>query len=556
MVNNDGNNYYGNSYYTGNAGNSSNTTNTNRPRPTQTNPFLEFFKEKANYIKNKLESKPKKSQTEPKIENNRVEKQRFEKIETKPTTEETEIKPKLEQKVEKTKIEKQRLEKIDSEPRIEKSATMLNFENIENVPSVVESKFDPEEVKRVKNSIYELMCEIGKGVINDSPPGQTTALSSIGVIQMFSQFVVHFSDAKDKYDFLQRIGPNVSLSLFRHALKEIRSDLSTLNDSFPTSKKHGKLANINNVNALGNFGFGVKNDDEDVKVFTAKTAAELRDVINAFVEKETNGKVKNIIQSTSAMSIVVNTFSFEFFWKNRFLKESTVLKPFYFTNELGKEKKTQALTMSMTFVKGSSIPVEDGDEPFRFLDGITILEKDNFKVLSLPYISSENQYTLDEDDEPRLIVRAARNELSYPLHEMIILPNVGVSLKEINNELNYNGIIKLANELKQTKMKIEPIHIEIPLLNIESDPDITAQFDKIIPEVYYKALFSHTFVMKQDEVGTRVTTASVAQMKCQTNKEMIVNRPFMFIVMHDNMILAQGAVKSNDALVTDRAELQ
>ncbi|KFO90791.1 Heterochromatin-associated protein MENT [Buceros rhinoceros silvestris] len=149
-----------------------------------------------------------------------------------------------------------------------------------------------------------------------------------------------------------------------------------------------------------------------------KTAPDQsRKEINAWVEKVTEGKIKNLLAPKNVVSatklILVNAIYFKAEWKDTFRAEDTNLQPF----RLSKNKTKPVKMMYM-----------------RNVFPVLIMEAMNFKMIELPYV---------------------RNELSM----FILLPNdikdSSTGLEQLERELTYEKLSEWTDSKKMTETLVD-----------------------------------------------------------------------------------------------------
>ncbi|NWU97675.1 SPB10 protein, partial [Upupa epops] len=151
---------------------------------------------------------------------------------------------------------------------------------------------------------------------------------------------------------------------------------------------------------------------------TFKTAPEQsRKEINAWVEKQTEGKIKDLLDSqdvvTSTKLILVNAIYLKAEWQETFPAENTNLQPFW----LSKNKTKPVKMMYM-----------------RNIFPVLIMEAMNFKMIELPYVKQE-------------------------LSMFILLPNdikdSTTGLEQLARELTYEKLSEWTDCKKMTKIVVD-----------------------------------------------------------------------------------------------------
>ncbi|NXC69286.1 SPB10 protein, partial [Anhinga anhinga] len=242
-----------------------------------------------------------------------------------------------------------------------------------------------------------------------------------------------------------------------------------------------------------------------------KTAPEQsRQEVNAWVQKQTKGKIKNLLNSGDVTSmtslILVNAIYFKAEWKTKFKAEFTQLQPFRLSKN--KTKPVKMMYMIETF-------------PVR------IMEKMNLKIIELPY-------------------------LNYELSMFILLPDdikdSTTGLEQLERELTYEKLSEWTDSKKMTKTLV---NLHLPKFRMEeryelgetltsmgmhntfsSNPDFSGMAEKnvLISRVIHK-----TFVAV-DEEGTEAAaaTAVIGEFGNYISDALKfkVDHPFHFFIKH------------------------
>ncbi|NWR66683.1 SPB10 protein, partial [Bucorvus abyssinicus] len=160
-----------------------------------------------------------------------------------------------------------------------------------------------------------------------------------------------------------------------------------------------------------------------------KTAPDQsRREINAWVEKQTEGKIKNLLSSQDVASstklILVNAIYFKAEWKETFKAENTNLQPFRLSKN--KTKPVKMMYMRHTFP-------------------VLIMEAMNFKMIELPYVQHE-------------------------LSMFILLPNdikdSSTGLEQLERELTYEKLSEWTDPKKMTETLVD---LYLPKFKMEEE---------------------------------------------------------------------------------------
>ncbi|KAM9228560.1 Heterochromatin-associated protein MENT [Leptosomus discolor] len=244
-----------------------------------------------------------------------------------------------------------------------------------------------------------------------------------------------------------------------------------------------------------------------------KTAPEQsRKEINAWVEKQTEGKIKNLLTSQDVVNstklILVNAIYFKAEWEVTFQAENTNLQPFRLSKN--KTKPVKMMYMRHTFP-------------------VLIMEAMNFKMIELPYV---------------------KHELSM----FILLPNdikdSTTGLEQLERELTYEKLSEWTDSKKMTetlvdlylpKFKMEERYNLSDNLNsmgmhsaFSSNADfsgITEKGDVLISKVIHKSFVAVD--EKGTEAAAATATASLTSLPVSHALKFKVDHPFHFFIRHN-----------------------
>ncbi|NXF43628.1 SPB10 protein, partial [Oceanites oceanicus] len=244
-----------------------------------------------------------------------------------------------------------------------------------------------------------------------------------------------------------------------------------------------------------------------------KTAWEQsRKEINAWVEKQTEGKIKNLLSSPDVVNstklILVNAIYFKAKWEVKFQAEDTDLQPF----RLSKNKTKPVKMMHMTH----TFPV-------------LIMEKMNFKMIELPYVKHElSMFILLPDD----------------------IKDSTTGLEQLERELTYEKLSEWTDSKKMTKTLVD---LYLPKFTMEERYDLSdnlssmgmrsafsnnADFSGMAEkgDVLISKVFHKSFVAV-DEEGTEAAAATVITGTVITSVAHVlkfkVDHPFHFFIRHN-----------------------
>ncbi|XP_009920684.2 heterochromatin-associated protein MENT [Haliaeetus albicilla] len=163
-----------------------------------------------------------------------------------------------------------------------------------------------------------------------------------------------------------------------------------------------------------------------------KTASEQsRKEINTWVEKQTEGKIKNLLSPQDVGSttklVLVNAIYFKAEWETKFRAENTELQPFRLSKN--KTKPVKMMYMRQTFP-------------------VLIMETMNFKMIELPYMNHElSMFILLPDD----------------------IKDSTTGLEQLERELTYEKLSEWTDSKKMTETAVD---LYLPKFTVEERYDI------------------------------------------------------------------------------------
>ncbi|KFR12231.1 Heterochromatin-associated protein MENT [Opisthocomus hoazin] len=245
-----------------------------------------------------------------------------------------------------------------------------------------------------------------------------------------------------------------------------------------------------------------------------KTAAEqARKEINTWVEKQTEGKIKNLLGSRDVGSatkmILVNAIYFKAEWEMKFQAQFTQLQPF----RLSKNKTKPVNMMHM-----------------RHVFPLLIVETMNFKMIELPYVNRElSMFILLPDD----------------------IKDSTTGLEQLERELTYEKLAEWTDSKKMTQALVD---LCLPKFRIEEKYDLSGnlvsmgmrtafspaadfsgmaeQGDVMISKVLHKSFVA------VDEKGTEAAAATAVIVNVTSAYDVEVlnfqaDHPFLFFIRHN-----------------------
>ncbi|NXA30569.1 SPB10 protein, partial [Ibidorhyncha struthersii] len=244
-----------------------------------------------------------------------------------------------------------------------------------------------------------------------------------------------------------------------------------------------------------------------------KTAPDQsRKEINTWVEKQTQGKIKNLLNSQDVVNstklILVNAIYYKAEWEVKFQAGDTNLQPFRLSKN--KTKPVKMMYMRNTFP-------------------VLIMEKLNFKMIELPYVKHElSMFILLPDD----------------------IKDSTTGLEQLERELTYEKLSEWTDSKKMTETLVD---LYLPKFTIQdryslgdklssmgmhsafsSDADFTGMAEKgdlLISQVLHKSFVA------VDEKGTEAAAATVTISFTSTLVSHALNfkvdHPFHFFIRHN-----------------------
>ncbi|NXD14528.1 SPB10 protein, partial [Nothocercus nigrocapillus] len=165
---------------------------------------------------------------------------------------------------------------------------------------------------------------------------------------------------------------------------------------------------------------------EPQKVNFRRAAEQARKEINTWVEKQTEGKIKNLVNSQNVTNmttlVLINAIYFKADWEVKFLAGNTDVQPF----RLSKNKTKPVKMMYM-----------------RHAFPVLIMETMNFKMIELPYVKRElSMFILLPDD----------------------IKDNTTGLEQLERELTYEKLSEWADSKKMTETTVD---LYLPKFTVE-----------------------------------------------------------------------------------------
>ncbi|NWI97682.1 SPB10 protein, partial [Pitta sordida] len=233
--------------------------------------------------------------------------------------------------------------------------------------------------------------------------------------------------------------------------------------------------------------------------------------INAWVEKQTEGKIKNLLNARDVTSstklILVNAIYFKAEWEVKFQGGNTDLQPFRLT-------KNKTKPINMMYMR-NAFPV-------------LIMQTMNFKMIELPYVKHElSMFILLPDD----------------------IKDNTTGLEQLERELTYEKLSEWTDSKKMTKTLVD---LYLPKFKLEERHDLSdnlvrmgmhsafsanADFSGMVEKeaVHISKVFHKSFVAV-DEKGTEAAAATAVTVELTSAQHVLtfkVDHPFFFFIRHN-----------------------
>ncbi|KFQ59195.1 heterochromatin-associated protein MENT [Pelecanus crispus] len=177
---------------------------------------------------------------------------------------------------------------------------------------------------------------------------------------------------------------------------------------------------------------------EPQKVNFKAAPEQCRKEINTWVEKQTEGKIKNLLNPGDVVNytvlVLVNAIYFKAEWKEKFLAEYTELQPFQLSKN--KTKPVKMMYMRHTFP-------------------VLIVETMNFKVIELPYV---------------------KHELSMLIFLPDDIKDSTTGLEQLERELTYEKLSEWTDSKKMTKTLVD---LHLPKFTVKEKYDLTRDLNSM-----------------------------------------------------------------------------
>ena len=269
----------------------------------------------------------------------------------------------------------------------------------------------------------------------------------------------------------------------------------------------------------------------------------VRNEINTYVEKSTEGRIKDLMPhgsiSTDTRLVLANALYFKASWEHRFVKSQGLLK-------------FSTLDSSGTIVPKNvnQMTLDCADSCPRY-----IYETNTFShVLQIPYANPEFSLVIFMPEDPTHL-HVVEKQIYTDKHLVRSI------LKRLRDESKGSAINLSVPTFKMdadsNKYDVKKAMIEAGVLDMFNSK--TADFGGIFPvkkERLYASVFVHKAMVIVDENGTEGAAASGMLMATMSalgpsNNTVVVNKPFLAQVIHIDKVLFHGRVTDPSVLKID-----
>ncbi|XP_064336482.1 serpin B4-like isoform X4 [Camelus dromedarius] len=255
----------------------------------------------------------------------------------------------------------------------------------------------------------------------------------------------------------------------------------------------------------------------------ANAAEETRQMINSWVERQTNGKIKDLFPrnslDSSTVLVLVNAIYFKGQWHRKFKEEYTVEEEFWLSKDTSKSVQMMKETNDFNFAS---------------------LEDMQFKILEIPYKGEE-------------------------LSMMLLLPNEVDGLQKLEDKLTAE---KLLEWTSSQNMRTSQVDLHLPRFKVEESYDLNGMLVALgVVDAFSlrDADFSgmtrkhrlavskavHKSFVEVNEEGTEAAaatgiTVALTSASIPHFERFHCDHPFLFFIRHNktNSILFLGRVSS------------
>jgi len=249
---------------------------------------------------------------------------------------------------------------------------------------------------------------------------------------------------------------------------------------------------------------------------------EAADIINEWVENQTNGLIKDLITpdmiNLYTTLILTNAIYFKGVWKTQFDPTNTTNRTFDITNDLTEEVPTMSLI--------------DTNEHFKYS------ENEEVQLLELPYAGDDISMIiiLPKDNDLSSILNTIDNNMYMDWIESMYETKVDIYLPKFEVETSYS-----------LRDYLVSLGMDIPFTSGADFSGITGAKDLFISQVVHKAFID------VNEEGTEAAAATAVIMEATSNGGSVpsrivfdCNHPFLYLIKHQQTetILFMGSINN------------
>jgi len=276
------------------------------------------------------------------------------------------------------------------------------------------------------------------------------------------------------------------------------------------SKRFSSLEIANAIMTKLSPSFKFKNiakDNYSAKIQPLRSAKQ----INKWCEKQTHGKIKNIIDQLpdDIFMVILNAIYFKGEWENTFSKELTTKKLFYNFNSPDKGKYVDMMNKveHFSYFKDSNLQAIELNFKKDYMSALIILPNNNININEfVDILDKDNEYIytiIDNLKYSKVNIEMPKFEINYKESLKNMFMDMGVKLA-FNNKADFSNI-RVQNDLK---------------------------IDEIIHKTYLKVYEDGT----EAAAVTAIIMLKAAMMPIQEEiHNMIINRPFLFIIRNKKL---------------------
>ena len=233
--------------------------------------------------------------------------------------------------------------------------------------------------------------------------------------------------------------------------------------------------------------------------------------INKWCDKQTHGKIKNIIDELpeNIFMVILNAIYFKGEWEITFSKDSTTKKLFYNFNSQNQGKNVDMMNKveHFSYFKDSNLQAIELNFKKDYMSALILLPNSNVNINDFIGI-------LDKD-----------NEYIYTIIDNLKYSKVNIEMPKF--EINYKESLK--NIFMDMGVKL-PFDNKADFSNIRSQNDL--KIDEIIHKAYLKVNEDGT----EAAAVTAIMMVNMAMAPIQEEiHDMIINRPFLFIIRNKKL---------------------